>query len=362
MTGLVADATLTTLSVTELLFWTVTFVVLGLLLWRVRDRKLDLPRTPLLILATFFLASHFFFDTYDDYLEIEPGQGVPAAFLARAGIEALETLGFLFLILISLRVREAGHTIERQKEQLELAYRQLLQAAKLASVGELASGIAHEINNPIGIILGRTDYILATQHDLSVEAKADLKVVRNQAERVASTVRSLLTFARPSPLSIQRVDLTQLVDQVIALEAPRCNSGGIKIERPSSGRILTIRADPDRLQQVLVNLMNNAIDAMPQGGRLGISITNGGGGEVAVNISDTGTGITEANQARIFDPFFTTKPAGKGTGLGLAVSYGIIRDHGGEIRMSSIPDKGSTFSIMLPMEDNGHGDSGNGRG
>jgi signal transduction histidine kinase len=93
------------------------------------------------------------------------------------------------------------------------------------------------------------------------------------------------------------------------------------------------------LQQVLVNLINNAIDAMPQGGRLGINITNGGGGEVAVNISDTGRGITEENQGRIFDPFFTTKPAGKGTGLGLAVSYGIIRDHGGEIRVSSIPDK-----------------------
>ena len=362
MIGLVADATLTTLSVTELLFWTLTFVVLGFLLWRVRDRKLDLPRTPLLILATFFLASHFFFDTYDDYLEIEPGQGVPAAFLARAGIEALETLGFLFLILISLRVREAGHTIERQKEQLEQANRQLLQAAKLASVGELASGMAHEINNPIGTILGRTDYILATQPDLSVEAKADLTVVRNQAERVASTVRSLLTFARPSPLSIERVDLAQLVDQVIALEAPRCNSAGIKIEQSSSGRILTIRADPERLQQVLVNLMNNAIDAMPQGGRLGISITNGGGSQVAVNISDTGTGITEENQARIFDPFFTTKPAGRGTGLGLAVSYGIIRDHGGEIRVSSIADKGSTFSIMLPVESNGHGGSGNGRG
>ena len=142
MTSQFADATLTTLSVTELIFWTVTFILLAFLLWRVRDRKLDLPRLPLLTLATFFLVSHFFFDTYDDYLEIEPGQGVPASFLARAGIEALETLGFLFLILISLRVREAGHTIERQKEQLEEANLQLLQAAKLASVGELASGMA----------------------------------------------------------------------------------------------------------------------------------------------------------------------------------------------------------------------------
>ena len=361
MTGLVADAILTTLSVTELLLWTVTFVVLAFLLWRVRDRKLDLPRVPLLVLAVFFLASHFFFDTYDDYLEIEPGQGLSTSFLARAGIEALETLGFLFLILISLRVREAGHTIERQKEQLATANQQLLQAAKLASVGELASGMAHEINNPIGIILGRTDYILSTQDNLSAEARQDLKVVRAQAERVASTVRNLLTFARPSPLSMQRLDLAELVDEAVKLEAPRCRTAAVEIKR-SSVRIPTIQADPARLQQVLVNLMNNAIDAMPQGGRLGISITNGGGGQVAVNISDTGTGITEENQARIFDPFFTTKPAGKGTGLGLAVSYGIIRDHGGEIRVSSIPDKGSTFSIMLPVENNGHGGSGNGRG
>jgi signal transduction histidine kinase len=349
MTGLFADATLTTLSVTELIFWTVTFVVLAFLLWRVRDRKLDLPRVPLLIVAAFFLASHFFFDTYDDFLEIEPGRGLPTSFLARAGIEALETLGFLFLILIALRVREAGHTIERQKEQLETANQRLLQAAKLASVGELASGMAHEINNPVGIILGRTDYILATQDGLSAEAKEDLKVVRSQAERVAATVRSLLTFARPSPLSVQPVDLTQLVEDAVKLEAPRCGTAGVEIGHSSEGRIPTIQGDPDRLQQVLINVMNNAIDAMPAGGRLGISLANGGG-QVVVDISDTGTGITAEDQARIFDPFFTTKPAGKGTGLGLAVSYGIIRDHGGQIHVSSLPGRGSTFSIVLPAE------------
>ena len=337
MPGQFAAANLTDLTTTELLFWTATFVILAVLLWRVRDRKFDLPRIPILVLAMFFLASHFFFDTYDDYLEIEPGRGLPLSFLARAGIEALETLVFLFLILISLRVRKAGHTIERQKEQLEVANLQLLEADKLASVGELASGMAHEINNPVGIILARTDYILTTQDDLSAETKEDLKVVRNQAERVASTVRSLLTFARPSPLSIKRVDLVQVVDQAIALEAPRCHTAKIEIEHSSSGRIPAIHADPDRLQQVLVNLMNNAIDSMPGGGRLNISLANGGGGQVVINISDTGTGIEEGDQARIFDPFFTTKPAGKGTGLGLAVSYGIIRDHGGEIRVNSSP-------------------------
>jgi two-component system NtrC family sensor kinase len=354
MTALLADAILTTLSVTELVFWTVTFVVLAFLLWRVRDRKLDLPRVPLLVLAAFFLASHFFFDTYDDYLEIEPSHGLPTSFLARAGIEALETLGFLFLILISLRVREAGHTIERQKEQLEMANQQLLQSAKLASVGELASGMAHEINNPVGIILGRTDYILATQADLSIEAKDDLNVVRSQAERVALTVRSLLTFARPSPLSVRRVNLARLVEEAVKLEAPRCHSAAVKIKRTSSGRIPMIQADSDRLQQVFINVMNNAIDAMPEGGRLGINLANGGG-QVVVDISDTGKGITEEDQARIFDPFFTTKPPGKGTGLGLAVSYGIIRDHGGEILVSSLPGRGSTFSIVLPTEKKGHG-------
>src|SRR3974377_2411880 len=131
MPGLFADASVTHLASTELLFWAVTFLILAFLLWRVRDSKLALPRVPLLVLAGFFLISHFFFDTYDDYLEIEPGRGLPASFLARAGIEALETLGFLFLILISLRVREAGHTIERQKEKLERANRQLFRAATL---------------------------------------------------------------------------------------------------------------------------------------------------------------------------------------------------------------------------------------
>ena len=354
-------ANLTNLSITELVFWTATFVILAFLLWRVRDRRLDLPRVPILVLAMFFLASHFFFDTYDDYLEIEPGQGLPLSFLARAGIEALETLVFLFLILISLRVRRAGHTIERQKEQLEVAHQQLLQAAKLVSVGELASGMAHEINNPVGIILARTDYILTTQDELPVEAKEDLKVVRNQAERVASIVRSLLTFARPSPLSIQSVDLVKVVEQAIALEAPRCHTAKIEVERSSSGAVPAIQADPDRLQQVLVNLMNNAIESMPQGGRLNIGLVNGGGGHVLINISDTGTGITEENQARIFDPFFTTKPAGKGTGLGLAVSYGIIRDHGGEIRVNSSPGEGSTFSIVLPVENRRHDHSGTSR-
>jgi two-component system NtrC family sensor kinase len=361
MLGEFAAANLTDLSITELFFWAATFVILALLLWRVRDRKLDLPRIPILVLAVFFLSSHFFFDTYDDYLEIEPGQGLPLSFLARAGIEALETLVFLFLILISLRVRKAGHTIERQKEQLEVVNRQLLEAAKLASVGELASGMAHEINNPVGIILARTDYILTTQADLPTETRQDLKVVRSQAERVASTLRSLLTFARPSPLSIQHVDLAQVLDQAIALEAPRCHTAKIEIDCSSSGRIPDIQADPDQLQQVLVNLINNAIDSMPEGGHLNIGLANGNDGQVVVSISDTGTGITEENQARIFDPFFTTKPAGKGTGLGLAVSYGIIRDHGGEIRVNSSPGEGSTFSIVLPVENHRHDHSRTGR-
>ena len=352
----------TGLARTELLFWAVTFVILAILLWRVRDRKLSLPRTPILTIAVLFAASHFFFESYEDYTELVPTEGWSTTFVVHASMEALESLGFLFLVLISLRVREARHTIARQKEELDVANRQLLQAAKLASVGELASGMAHEINNPIGIILGRADYILTTEKSLSPEIKEDLKVVRNQAERVANTVRGLLTFARPSSLRIERVDLKKVVEYAIALEMPRCRTARVEIARGAMDDIPMIDADPDRLQQVLVNLMNNAIDAMPQGGRVAISIVNTGDQRVAISVSDTGSGISEQDQARVFDPFFTTKPPGKGTGLGLAVSYGIVRDHGGEIRVSSSPGEGATFSVVLPVQGNGHGNGRNGRG
>jgi len=353
---------MTALARTELLFWAITFVVLAMLLWRVRNRKLALPRTPILIIAILFAASHFFFESYEDYTELIPTEGWSTTFVVHASMEALESLGFLFLVLISLRVQEARYTIARQKEQLDVANRQLLQAAKLASVGELASGMAHEINNPIGIILGRADYVLTTEKDLSPEIKEDLKVVKNQAERVANTVRGLLTFARPSSLRMERVDLRKVVEHAIALETPRCRTAQVKIERSLPDNLPLIQADPGRLQQVLVNLMNNAIDAMPRGGCIAISIVSAEHEKVAVNVSDTGSGISEEDQTRVFDPFFTTKPPGKGTGLGLAVSYGIVRDHGGEIRVSSSLGEGSTFSIVLPVQGNGHGNSRDGSG
>lgn len=353
---------MTALARTELLFWAITFVILAILLWRVRNRKLALPRTPILMIAILFAASHFFFESYEDYTELIPSQGWSTTFVVHASMEALESLGFLFLVLISLRVQEARYTIARQKEQLDVANRQLLQAAKLASVGELASGMAHEINNPIGIILGRADYVLTTEKNLSPEIREDLKVVKNQAERVANTVRGLLTFARPSSLRMERVNLKKVVEHAIALETPRCRTSQVEIQRSLPGTLPFIQADPDQLQQVLVNLMNNAIDAMPRGGRIAISIVNADDEKLAVNISDTGSGISEEDQTRVFDPFFTTKAPGKGTGLGLAVSYGIVRDHGGEIRVNSSLGKGSTFSIVLPVRGNGYGNSRNGRG
>lgn len=352
---------ITVLARTELLFWAITFVILAMLLWRVRARKLALPRTPILMIALLFAASHFFFESYEDYTELVPTEGWSTTFLVHTSMEALESLGFLFLVLISLRVQEARFTIARQKEQLDVANRQLLQAAKLASIGELASGMAHEINNPIGIIMGRADYVLTTEKNLSPEIKGDLEVVKSQAERVANTVRGLLTFARPSSLSMERVDLRTVVEHAIALETPRCRTARVEIQRSLPDNLPTIQADPGRLQQVLVNLMNNAIDAMPRGGCMGISVVKTEDTKVAVNVSDTGSGISEEDQARVFDPFFTTKAPGKGTGLGLAVSYGIVRDHGGEIRVSSSLGAGSTFSIVLPVQGNGHGNSGNGR-
>jgi len=254
-------------------------------------------------------------------------------------------------LLISLTVRDASRTIQRQYNEIEQSQRQLLQAAKLASVGELVDGVAHEINNPAGIILARTDYMraVAEQQGAPRELIEDLHVVRQQAQRISEIVRGLLAFSRPSALQARDVDLTEVLEQSLRLVAPRCRSVGVAVRKYYREAIPRIWADPDRLEQVFVNLLNNAIDAMPHGGELTVASGFHDGQRVFVAVSDTGAGIPEEHLPRIFDPFFTTKPAGKGTGLGLAISYGIVRDHRGEIRVESAAGRGSTFTVLLPI-------------
>lgn len=280
-------------------------------------------------------------------------QRIDAAFSVNVGriFFAFSLLVLLSGVLIALTVRDTNRTIRRQYDKIDQASQQLLQAAKLASVGELADGVAHEINNPVGIILARTDYMqaVAEQQGLTPELLEDMRVVRSQAKRIAEIVQGLLTFSRPSALRDQSVKLNQVLERTLLLLGPRLRTSGIAVSSALDPNLPSIIADPDRLTQVFVNILNNAVDAMPQGGRVALATGMATPRTVFVRISDTGRGIAHEHLARIFDPFFSTKEPGKGTGLGLAISYGIVQGHGGEIQVESTAGDGSVFTILLPI-------------
>ncbi len=273
---------------------------------------------------------------------------------------AFTLLVLLSGMLISWTVRDANRTIQRQYKEIDQTQQQLLQAAKLASVGELVDGVAHEINNPAGIVLARADYlqVVAGQQGAPAEWIEDLNVMRRQARRISEIVRGLLAFSRPSRLEVREVHLDHVVEQSLALVAPQCRTAGIRLRRCHAPDLPLVRADPDRLEQVFLNILNNAIDAMPQGGDLTVTTGLRTPHMASVAFCDTGVGIPDDHLRRIFDPFFTTKPTGKGTGLGLAVSYGIMRDHGGEIQVESAAGRGSTFTVVLPIGKDHNGTAG----
>lgn len=256
-------------------------------------------------------------------------------------------------MLIALTVREANRTILRQYQELEKANHQLFHAAKLASVGQLADGIAHEINNPAGIILTRSEYLTAVlkEREDSASVLEDIEVIRRQARRIAEIVGGLLTFSRPSALQKQPVDLNALLTECLALLSPSFYARHVEVCCHLDKSLPMIRADSHRLEQVFVNILNNAVEAMPQGGRIDVYTGPRDGNSIFMRLSDTGVGVDAEDLRSVFDPFFTTKPLGRGTGLGLSVSYGIVRDHGGRIEVTSSRGQGSTFEVILPLRE-----------
>jgi signal transduction histidine kinase len=240
--------------------------------------------------------------------------------------------------------------------KLEETQAQLVQSAKLAAVGELAAGVAHEINNPLTSIIGFTRLLL---EDLATEdpIRPDLETIDREAARTRQIVRALLDFARTSDPVLAPTDLNALVDEAVMLVCTRSVLTKIVLEKNLSPLPL-VMLDTNQIKQVLVNLLNNALQAMPDGGRLTIA-TRLAEREVdgvyhqmaAVYISDSGTGIANEDLERIFDPFFTTKEVGQGTGLGLSVSYSIVEKHNGQIEVESMLEAGSTFTVLLPVSD-----------
>jgi len=225
------------------------------------------------------------------------------------------------------------------------------QADKLAALGTLSAGIAHEINNPIGIITSRVEVMLleAEGEDLPAELRKDLDVILRHARRVASITQGLLSFARQSPGVRARVNLNRVVEEMLQLVRKDMDRARVQVTLRRDEALPEIVADANAIGQVLLNLLTNARRAIPDGGE--ITIETGHDPEarsVRLVVRDTGTGIAPEVLLRIFDPFFTTKP--DGTGLGLSVSHGIIHDHQGSVDVESEVGKGTTFTVTLPME------------
>lgn len=224
---------------------------------------------------------------------------------------------------------------------------QLLTSEKLASIGLLSAGVAHEINTPL---TGISSYVQILQKKLSDAPHSQiLEKIEAQTERVARIIKNLLNFARnPSESSFHQVDLKENLEEIISLIEYKLKNMNIHLELNLSP-VKSIWAEGEKLQQVFLNIILNAIDAMPEGGTLGIEL-NQLDNQAIVKIEDTGIGIKKRDLPHIFDPFFTTKGIGKGTGLGLSISYAIVKEHEGHITVESESGKGSLFAIFISMD------------
>jgi PAS domain S-box-containing protein len=232
-----------------------------------------------------------------------------------------------------------------ERAALERAARR---AETLAALGTLSAGIAHEINNPIGILSSRLELMLEGRRNVPPELREDLEMLRRNVERVGGIVRSLLSAARQSPMERRPVDMNGVVEETLMLVGKQMSKDRIQILTTLDPNLPKIRGEPHTLQQVLMNLLVNARDAMPGGGIVRIETSRATGQDESVRllVADTGPGIPADVLPRISEPFYTTKTAG--TGLGLPLSYNIIREHGGQVEVDSAPGRGTTFIITLP--------------
>jgi two-component system, NtrC family, sensor kinase len=228
----------------------------------------------------------------------------------------------------------------RMTEALRAHQEQLVQHEKLAGIGRLAAGVAHEINNPLGVILG---YVRLLQRKAEGSLAEDLKVVEEEAVRCQEIVEGLLDLARPGRVAVEQVVLREVCDEVVARlrEAARLGDAEVRVEGDASAW-----AHPQRLRQVLFNLVKNAAEAAGSGGRVAVRIEGAADGGASVAVSDSGPGVKPEDRSRLFEPFFTTKASG--TGLGLAVSQAIAHAHGGRIDADTGPLGGARFTLHLP--------------
>lgn len=265
-------------------------------------------------------------------------------------------------VYLTNRIVNRMEKMDAEKAQLG---QQLISASRLAELGEMAAGFAHEINNPLQIIKSEHALIDALLDDLKndnglkasptiAELEESMGQVNLQISRCARITQAILKFGRQSEPTVETIDLRKYIPEVIQMVANKASVHGIAVVQDFPAETALVKGDPAQLQQVLINLFNNAMDAIltrhgPSGGELRVAIQPAGNGAVEINVADNGCGIDSGNLPKVFSPFFTTKPVGEGTGLGLSVCYGIIDGMGGTMEVKSEQGSGTVFTIHLPV-------------
>ena len=281
---------------------------------------------------------------------------------ARAPVRTNDELGNLAREFNTMctRLEDARNTLTEQEEERRRIEVSLRNAERLASVGRLAAGLAHEIGTPLNVIVGRAES-LRRKLQGNDPAERNLAIITGQIERIATTVKGMLAYSRSRELRLSPTALPDVLGKVIEFLEDRFVHTSIRVDTDFTRACPPVLADADRLYEVFLNLAVNAIDAMPNGGVLTVRVEAETRSHAerpgpdrhfaVVSFEDQGTGIAPGDLERIFDPFFTTKEVGKGTGLGLSISYGIVREHGGWIQVRSTVGKGTAIVVYLPVEE-----------
>src|SRR2546422_8845356 len=250
-------------------------------------------------------------------------------------------------------LRETTAEIQRREQELRDKQEQLVQAGKLATLGELTTGVAHELNNPlnnIGLFMGNALDLIGLGVTDKEHIARELQNAMRQVRKATEIISHLRTFGRVAPVSRELVSMNQVIGRALSLMQEQLRLREIEVELDVSAQRAVVIGSPIQLEQVLINLLTNARDALAESPRKIIRIScEVRDGIVDLAFSDTGPGIPEGLERRIFDPFFTTKEVGRGTGLGLSITYGIIKEHGGTIAVANRPGEGATFLIRLPL-------------
>lgn len=289
--------------------------------------------------------------------------GVAAAALASAGIVAwaphaipllaLEVLALVLLACVAAAVtgrerREVAGRLSAAYERSQATFEGMKRAERLSAIGQLSAGLAHEIRNPLASISGAAA-ILARNQDLDEKNARCLEIITGECQRLNGLLTNFLNFARPRPPRLQSVQLEPLLENVLALAGHGVRGKTVRFDKRIEPRLQPVECDPEQLEQVLLNLMINAIEASPDGETVTLSASPGNG-RIAIGVSDRGAGVAPADIDRLFDPFFTTKE--HGTGLGLPVAHQILRQMGGSLVAAANDGRGMTFSVILPVKAN----------